>query len=244
MVLLATEQAAGRLALRPTVVLPGGECLSAADRAAIEAAFGCPVYESYGTAELGMVGYGCRAGWLHVNADWTILEPVDDDYRPVPPGQPSHTVLATNLANRIQPIIRYDQGDSITVRPDPCPCGSRLPAILVEGRHYETLYFDGSDRRAVPLLPQAVLGTVTATPGVERAQVVQTSPTALRVRFEARPGFDDGSVWDAITGRLGRFFSEHGVGGTQLIRSTEPPIRDPVSGKLPRIVTYARSAAR
>ena len=71
---------------------------------------------------------------LHVSADWYIFEPVDRNYRLVLRGEPSHTVLMTNLANRVQPLIRYDQGDSVTLRPDACPCGSPLPAIRVVGR--------------------------------------------------------------------------------------------------------------
>ena len=59
-------------------------------------------------------------GSMHLNADWVILEPVDRAYRPVPPGVMSHTVLLTNLANRVQPIIRYDLGDSVVIEPDPC----------------------------------------------------------------------------------------------------------------------------
>ena len=45
-----------------------------------------------------------------------ILEPVDRDYRPTPPGELSHTVLLTNLANAVQPIIRYDLGDSVRAK--------------------------------------------------------------------------------------------------------------------------------
>ena len=81
------------------------------------------------------IAYACTEGWLHVNADWVLLEPVDAEHRPMPPGEPSHTVLLTNLANRVQPIIRYDLGDSVIAKPEPCACGSPLPAIRVEGRH-------------------------------------------------------------------------------------------------------------
>ena len=37
-------------------------------------------------------------GFLHVNSDWYILEPVDSDRRPVPPGVQSDSVLVTNLS--------------------------------------------------------------------------------------------------------------------------------------------------
>jgi phenylacetate-coenzyme A ligase PaaK-like adenylate-forming protein len=35
----------------------------------------------------------------------------------------------------VQPLIRYVMGDSVTVNPAPCACGSPLPTIHVERRH-------------------------------------------------------------------------------------------------------------
>ena len=72
------------------------------------------------------IAFDCRYGNLHLNADWVILEPVDAALRPVPPGTPSHSTLLTNLANRVQPILRYDIGDSVTMLPD--PMSMRKPA--------------------------------------------------------------------------------------------------------------------
>lgn len=57
----------------------------------------------------------CRRGRLHVNSDWFILEPIDAAGRPTPPGERSDSVLVTNLANRVQPVIRYDLGDSVVM---------------------------------------------------------------------------------------------------------------------------------
>lgn len=85
------------------------------------------------------MAYDCEEGWLHVNNDWVILEPVDADYDPTPPGEPSHTVRLTNLANQVQPIIRHDLGDTVVARPGPCPCGNPLLAIRVQGRRDDVL---------------------------------------------------------------------------------------------------------
>ena len=133
LVLLAEEQKAARLKIRPLKLWSGGECLAPSSGVEIERAFECSVVNEYGASECMSIAFGCGEGWLHVNSDWVLLEPVDSDYRPTPPGEPSHTVLLTNLANRVQPIIRYDLGDSIIAKPEPCACGSRLPAIQVEG---------------------------------------------------------------------------------------------------------------
>ena len=124
--LLAREQVAGRLAIRPALVGSGGDWLAPPARHAIGAAFGCRVRENYGAAEFPALAWECPEGSLHVGADWAIVEPVDEHYRPVPAGQPSYTALLTNLANRVQPFIRYDLGDRITVGRTPCACGSAV----------------------------------------------------------------------------------------------------------------------
>jgi phenylacetate-coenzyme A ligase PaaK-like adenylate-forming protein len=86
-----------------------------------------------------VVAYDCGYGSVHVNADWVILEPVDAAYQPVAVGQPSQKVLLTNLANRVQPIIRYEMGDSVTIDPEPCvrkPAASLFVSKVVAMRFF------------------------------------------------------------------------------------------------------------
>ena len=81
-------------------VTNSSEQLSARARERIEKAFRAPVIDHYGTGECLQLADGCpQCGQLHINADWAILESVDDDYRPVPPGELGTRVLVTNLAN-------------------------------------------------------------------------------------------------------------------------------------------------
>ncbi len=146
--LLADEQAAGRLAHSPGGAVVRRRRPVAAGAARIERVFGCPLQNEYGASECLTIGHGCREGWLHINADWVMLEPVDRDYRPTPPGELSHTVLLTNLANVVQPIIRYDLGDSVRAKAGACACGSPLPAIQVEGRSDDVLVAARARRHA------------------------------------------------------------------------------------------------
>lgn len=44
--------------------------------------------------------------WLHVKSDWFVREAVEEDLSPTPVGKWSHTVLLTNLANRVEPLMR------------------------------------------------------------------------------------------------------------------------------------------
>ncbi len=191
--LLAYERRAGRLRIAPDCLWAGGEYLAPAARAEIERAFACPLVNEYGASECMSIAYGCPHGWLHVNADWVILEPIDRDGRPTPPGEPSHSVLLSNLANRVQPVLRYDLGDSIVVKPEPCPCGNPLPAIQVEGRRDDILALTARDGTTVRLLPLALSTVVEEAADVHRFQIVQDGPA--RLRAAARPA---GSVGASI----------------------------------------------
>lgn len=91
--LLAAEQKAGRLRVNPVLILTAGEDLSVAVGADVETTFGCPIVNSYGSAEFVTLAVQCRHGLVHVNSDWFPFEPVDENYRPVAPGVTSHTVL-------------------------------------------------------------------------------------------------------------------------------------------------------
>lgn len=182
--LLAEGQRAGRLHLAPLVLWSGGEHLSLPRQRAIEEAFACPVINEYGTSECLSIAFGCREGWLHVNEDWVILEAVDEHFEPVPPGTPSATTLLTNLANRVQPVIRYDLGDRITVRPDPCPCGSRLRALRVEGRTDEVLTFANRSGKPVSLAPMALTTLVEEQAGLALFQIEQRGVDQLVLRLD------------------------------------------------------------
>ena len=185
--LLAEEREAKRLRIDPVALWSGGERLPAPMRAAIEKAFGCPIANEYGASECLSIAYGCREGWLHVNADWVLLEPVDCNYEPVPAGEASHTVLLSNLVNRVQPLLRYDLGDSIVVNPQPCACGNALPAIEVEGRCDDVVGLRAADGRLVQVPPMALTTIVEEAGGVHRFQIVQDAADALRLRLEHAP---------------------------------------------------------
>jgi phenylacetate-coenzyme A ligase PaaK-like adenylate-forming protein len=220
---LAEEQEAGRLQIRPVLISAGGETLALKVREHIADAFGCPVRDVYGSSEAVGITYEYRYRWLHVSADWYIFEPVDRDYGLVLPAEPSQTMLMTNLANRVQPLIRYDQGDSVTLRPDACPCGSPLPAIRVVGRTNDTLSFQTEDAGEVRLLPLALGTVIEETPDVRRFQAIKTVPKLIEVRLETSLGADPEKVWNAIDRRLREYLSAQGASSVAVKRSPEAP---------------------
>jgi phenylacetate-CoA ligase len=233
--LLAEEQEAGRLHIHPVLLIPGGETATSEAVERIARAFQAKVRPSYACTECTYLSFSCAHGWYHVNSDWAVVEPVDADHRPMPPGQPSHTVLISNLANRVQPILRYDLGDSVLQRPDPCPCGNPLPAIRAQGRAADVLTFPTDRDEHVSILPMLFGTLLDRVPGIEQYQVVQTTPATLRVRVRPADGFDPDHVWHVVRGELTRLLTEHKVEHVTLERAEEPPEPAP-SGKYRRVV--------
>jgi phenylacetate-coenzyme A ligase PaaK-like adenylate-forming protein len=237
--LLADEQCAGRLQLSLEELWCGGETLSAATRAQVMHVFGCRVLEAYGASEFLSIAWPCRHDRLHVNADWVLLEGIDAQGRPVPPGEPSHTTLLTNLANRAQPLIRYDIGDSITVLPGRCPCGSPMPAIVVQGRCDDVLSIAGAHGRAVKLMPLALATVLEDEALVNDFQLLQTGQRRLKLRLGRADRRRGGRACAALHAYLQRL----DLTGVRIDIDTAPPHREPVSGKLRRVVSTVRGAA-
>jgi phenylacetate-coenzyme A ligase PaaK-like adenylate-forming protein len=144
------------------------------DAGALQRIFGCRVRNSYGVGVL-PIAWECPSGCArqhrlgHPRADRRAGRPV--------PGTRLHRVL-TNLANHVQPLIRYDLGDSITLEPEPCACGSGMPALVVEGRQDDALMLplEREDGSVVPLALSTVLEDDAH---VYDFQVTQTEPRTL-----------------------------------------------------------------
>jgi len=234
--LLAEEQEAGRLHIKPSVLWSGGENLGAPEREHLSRIFGSTLLEEYGASECMSIAFGCRDGGLHVNADWVILEPVDERYRPVPEGVASHTTLLTNLANHVQPIIRYDLGDSITVLPNRCSCSVPLPRIRVEGRRDDILTLPGQDGRSVKLAPLALETVVENAAGLHSFQVIQTHRTRLQLRLGVTEHTARRQVWRQVRERLTQYLTTQGASAVSLRLDPALPKADARSGKLRHIV--------
>lgn len=238
--LLASEQEAGRLRINPVLLALSAEGLPEGEYDRVARAFKAKVGNSYAATECPFFSYSCEHGWLHVNSDWVAFEPVDADYRPVPPGKPAHTVLISNLANRVQPILRYDLGDSVLQQAEPCRCGNPLPAIRVQGRSAEVLMFhtDGGDR--VTIAPLAFATVADRTPGLQMFQIVQTAPRSLRVRLQSQDA-DADRVWATVQTEIKRLFAEHGLDHVALERAEEPPEQSK-GGKFRQVIPLAEMA--
>ncbi|MBK6866437.1 MAG: phenylacetate--CoA ligase family protein [Burkholderiales bacterium] len=234
--MLADEVEAGRLRIRPRCVLTGGETLSAAVRARVAAAFDAQVRNSYGSSEFLPIAWECAHGCLHVNEDWVVLEPVDERHRPVPPGQPSHSVLLTNLANLVQPLIRYDLGDQLTLRAERCACGSALPVIEVQGRGDDVLRVPARrPGQTVSLLPMALCTVIEEEGAVFDFQLQQRGASTLVLRVPLR-GAEAKAAIDRCATALQRFATLQGAAPIEVLGEPGCDLPRGRSGKACRVV--------
>ena len=237
--LLADEAAAGRLRISPRCVLTGGETLSAAVRERVTQVFGAPVRGSYGTSEFLPIAWECAHGHLHVNADWVLLEPVDDQYRPVPPGERSHTVLLTNLANWVQPLIRYDLGDRVLLHTERCACGSALPSIDVQGRSDDVMRVPAErPGETVSLLPLSLCTVLEEECGVFDFQLRQQRPDTLVLRLP-QAGPDAQQTIDRCRDALQRFARLQGAQPIRVLGELGCAVPRGRSGKACRVAMEA-----
>lgn len=238
---LAAEQRAGRLRVQPTLVVTSGEAMGAHAEQYISESFGCMVRQSYAASETLFMAHSCAHGWLHLSNDWYILEPIEADGSPTTLGQQSHSVLVTNLANRLQPIIRYDLGDSVLMRPDPCPCDSPLPAFAVAGRSGGLLTFRDDSGREVTVSPMVLGAALELVPDAVRAQVVQVAHDRVEIRFESahEEHHLGATVGDSLRLVVTKALAANGLENVAVTLPGTAPIADQASGKFSHVVAMS-----
>jgi phenylacetate-coenzyme A ligase PaaK-like adenylate-forming protein len=222
---LAAEQRAGRLHVAPRAVTSTSETLLPETRAAISDAFAVPVVDTFGSTE-GLVGTSAPGDDVLVfNTDMCVVELVDDDNRPVPPGVPSTKVLVTNLYNLAQPLIRYELTDSFVRQPDAADQG-HLRAH-VHGRSDDVFDYHG-----IVIHPLTIRSVMVKTPQVVDYQVRKT-PRGVHIDAIAAGTLDI----DRLTGLLADALDEAGLNHPDVtVRIVSTLERHGESGKLRRFV--------
>jgi putative adenylate-forming enzyme len=156
--LLADEQEAGRLDISPRWIVCSSEVLTDGARDAIERAFGVRPSDLYATTETGGLAASCgHDSSLHVADDLCVVEVVDEQNRPAPPGEAGAKLLVTVLFSRTIPLIRYEIADRLVVGAEPCSC--KLPFTRlneVSGRVGDILQLETRSGEMAKLAPAQI----------------------------------------------------------------------------------------
>jgi phenylacetate-CoA ligase len=107
-------------------VFTTAEKLYPVQRASIDAAFRCHVFDLYGSSEVQNIAAECPSGSMHVNADFCVLEAA-----PGTGGTP-RPLLLTSLKSYAMPFIRYRNEDCGDLADGACTCGRGFPLMHLE----------------------------------------------------------------------------------------------------------------
>jgi phenylacetate-CoA ligase len=201
--ILADEQLAGRLKIAPQTVMVGSEVLTAETRRRIEQAWGKRIFNNYATTEVGGIAIECdQHCGMHVMEDPLLVENVDQENQPVPPGVFGDRLLVTPLYKRAQPLIRYVVEDRVRFSSQPCPCGRPFRLIdAIEGRIQEALTFPrvgGGEISIHPLLFHNLLDMLP----VSGWQVVQEADGLHILLARVHGVLDDCQIKSQVEGAL------------------------------------------
>ena len=206
---LADEQQAGRLQLSPHMLVTGAELRTPEMTQRLQDAFGVRPFNAYGCTE-GLFGSECEHHQgIHLFEDATLVENLDADGRPVPAGQPGARLLVTNLHNLVQPLLRLEVTDLVTLDPDPCPCGRNLVRVsAIHGRSEDVLFLAARDGGRVAVHPLQ-FALLTRDPQVREFQVIQDGPV---LRILIVPSHTAAAGNDPLETRLGQAVTQQLVG--------------------------------
>ena len=121
--LLRLLRVSGRGSLRRALV--SGDLCPAAVIEGCESILGSRLFPHYGSREMALGGaITCPAhAGMHLRENHVIAEIVDEDGKPLPPGEYGELVITT-IGMEAMPLIRYRTGDYTRILPGKCPCGS------------------------------------------------------------------------------------------------------------------------
>lgn len=181
-------------------VVTSSETLGEHQRDAIENAFQCLVFDQYGCAEMAVMANQQKDGRYHMPPQYAIAEVLDDNDRPVKPGESGHLVC-TGLLNQAMPLIRYRIGDIVKTSSEQM---DGYPYIIyldsIEGRDDDVIITSSGYR--IGRLSPATKGVR----GVAETQIIQKTQTFIQVNLVVSAGYTkDAEVQmrDALQERLG-----------------------------------------
>jgi len=181
-------------------VVTSSETLGDHQREAIEKAFQCPVFDQYGCAEMAVMAYQQKDGRYFIPPQYSIVEVLDDDDRPVKPGESGHLVC-TGLLNHAMPLIRYRIGDIVKTSKEQV---EGYPYVLfldsIEGRNDDVVVASSGSRvgRLGPIFK--------GVKGVSETQIIQKTLTLLQVNLIVSSEYNDATeikIRDALKNHVG-----------------------------------------
>jgi phenylacetate-CoA ligase len=177
---------------RPKAVFTSAETLFPFQRKTIEETFGCPVFDYYGSREIGAIAAECEQhSGYHVSAENVAVECIKDSEQ-VEEGERG-VMLITNLRNFGMPFIRYAIGDVGKPSNEVCNCGRGLPLLeSIEGRVSQFMaVYDKNSKQIIPMstaAPGPISMTLMQVP-LESYRIIQESLDRIIIKAVKGEGY-------------------------------------------------------
>ncbi len=228
LVMLAEEKLKGNLCIPLKLILSSAELLTRESYDRVHDVFGVPILNNYCMTEGGEIAMTHDCPHLHINEDWIIVEPVDENRNPMQdPGEYSSGILVTDLTNYVQPIIRYYVSDSVRINREDFPCYHR-PVLDIRGRVWDSFMLAGKKFTTKALEVKAKFQQ-----GLCSYQFVQTDENTLQIRGVCAAEADRTKVLEELAVKLRNYFEESGAVDAKVTYSTEPMLANKAGGKTP-----------
>ncbi len=235
--------------IKPKLLLVGGAMLDSYTRSYVENVFGCSMFNTYASCEAGTeIAFECRERSWHIHSDFFHVEAVDENLKPVAPGERGHLVL-TKLWGSGTPIIRYTgMQDWITLsNGEKCNCGLKSPIFgkPVEGRVKSNIVLP--DGRIFPPSAFLFISSVLHELGtfkVKRFQIVQNKVDEIDILLVVDEDLrDKGASFNEIAKKIQKVYQKKtGPDVTITVREVREIEDDPDSGKpAPIVVSHVNT---
>jgi phenylacetate-CoA ligase len=176
--------------VRPKAVITTAETLFDSMRETIETAFGCKVFDFYGSREVGGLAAECEAhSGYHLSAENVAMEFVKDGEQVG--NNEKGVILVTSLRNYGMPFIRYKLGDVGSPSGRVCECGRGLPLVnTIEGRISDFMAVYDKSGNVVPvgpIYPLIIYGLMKVP--LKSVRVLQKEVNKLEIKAVKSKGY-------------------------------------------------------
>ncbi len=160
-------------------IVTWGDTLEIKSRRLIEEVFKKKVNDTYGCGEGVQIAAQCGYNDnYHIHSLDVIVEVVDDEGNPLPPGKPGNIIL-TRLYPGPMPLIRYRVGDRGTLGDELCNCGRSFEILkAVLGREVDEIITPTGNK----LIVHFFTGILEHFKEIDEFQVVQKKKDLLVIK--------------------------------------------------------------
>lgn len=165
--------------ISPKGIICSAEVLTEENRHLIEATFGCPVYNRYGSREMAVIASECSMHeGMHVNAENLLVEVVSNGR---PCVEEDGEIVVTDLKNFAMPMIRYRIKDIGRIKDKSCGCSRGLPLMELSGGRATDFLTAASGSKVSGIVVATYV--ITNIRGIRQIQFVQSEFGSVTVNL-------------------------------------------------------------